>query len=349
MIKNNTTKLDKTGFFFQDFFKMSAPDGFQLSCPRCSSPAFLKQGDYDFTISSKCDNAHNLKDMPIQFFYNQSMEYQLTCKTCNYCGLQQLKQKSKDIFNYCLNCKIYICSKCIKKHNKIKGNEGHKVINSDLRNTYCEKHLKSFRAFCKNCCENLCEECTNSEKHNKNSHEVLDYEDIIPGNNQVNELRMQLQKRQNEFFTAIKVIETFLDSLLERFETLKEAMKIQVLINEQMINSLYTEEGYLNQFNYQNIININIAENKFPFDAFIHDINALKKFDELNNFNKDDDEDDEEDDFMKNDEHYMRIKNDYQRLGIKTSKFLFKGYIIMNFLENIFKRTENFNKYFLFN
>ena len=81
---------------------------------------------------------------------------------CSICGEQQNSSFNK-IYNYCIDCKIIICDKCLNKH--VVDNEEHKTLKNNEVNLKCLIHKKDIFGCCLDCNQQICEKCLEDLAH----------------------------------------------------------------------------------------------------------------------------------------------------------------------------------------
>ena len=141
----------------------------EIFCSRC-----LRIPEYNIIINKNkelklthCCIGYELQKIDFPIFRKNNLGYK-----CNYCN--------KNTFDFCLECKKFICHKCQSKHipeeNKEttipviidKENEEEGEIYMCHKNAIqfiCNKHFIRYQYFCPICEKNLCVHCKNCHVH----------------------------------------------------------------------------------------------------------------------------------------------------------------------------------------
>jgi L1 cell adhesion molecule like protein len=138
---------------------------------------------------------------------------------------------------------------------------------SHSKNAICKKHCEPFLKYCKNCENDLCLYC--SFTHD-NKHLIINYEEIIPDENEINILKKNIKVIRNNYNKLLNEITTWkklLDEKIFNFE--KELEKNEILNNFHFIenfNNIEINSENIIKFRkiFKNIINpkINIEGKK---------------------------------------------------------------------------------------
>ena len=131
-------------------------------------------------ISFKCPS-HGTKSITIKDYLKDMKKNTYLNNICNTCQ-KQYYLNIKEAFNYCTNCKIILCGKCIQNHDK-----NHIIIKSNKITTKCSLHPKNNNVvYCLDCNCHLCKECSKHRKHMR--HNKQNIEDIEPSYEEINYL-----------------------------------------------------------------------------------------------------------------------------------------------------------------
>lgn len=148
-------------------------------CLRCLKHRHETSHDRDIIKCPDCQalstvpDSGDLKDLPTSYYLNGLIDVlaikeqktsQVRCGNCD--------KESSESF-YCFHCRIFYCQECFTGHNKLRGNEDHRVLalkdfqDKDFedvlkRPSFCQKewHEKEeLKYFCKTCEAALCQTC----------------------------------------------------------------------------------------------------------------------------------------------------------------------------------------------
>ena len=228
-IKNNKNNNDESKY---------------ITCPNCNNLSYLNINN-DNIFLDKCINNHKFDYIQIhEFIRNQE---KIKCDIC---------QNNKCLYNhnfYKCSCGKNICKLCLENHNF----ENHNFIEYSKRFQTCNKHEKEFISFCKDCKQNLCEECEN--EHYK--HKIILYK-ILINKIKINEMKNTLKfnkERINEFKEQFDILnEIYYKFILYLKDDLEDYIN---LINKILVclDNLNNYETIQNVMNFKlEFININI-------------------------------------------------------------------------------------------
>ena len=131
----------------------------QYSCTECPSNIEINSIDEINNIISFSCPSHGNKSITIKDYLKDMKKNTFYYNKCNSCGKQQNKINNNEIFNFCLNCKIILCNKCIVNHDK-----NHLSIKNNKIKTKCILHPKNNNLiYCLDCNCHLCKECFRQE------------------------------------------------------------------------------------------------------------------------------------------------------------------------------------------
>ena len=144
------------------------------------------------------------------------------------------------------------------------------MIDYNNINYICSYHNNFYVSYCTECKINLCEDC--KTKHN-NYHNIIDYEDILPKENEIKDGLNGFKNKIDELKETIKILKDILNNVSDSFQKLYEIF-YDIVYN---YNS--------GQKNYEVITNINSVKNCIKLneiDNIIKDTNSYKyKFEKI--------------------------------------------------------------------
>ena len=229
-----------------------------ISCPKCGEPARINIKDYKILL--QCKSGHNKGNILFDE-YKGTQKLNISKIICNKCNINSKSNTYKNVFFRCYSCNMDLCPLCKDNHN----NE-HKIINYDDKNYRCVGHNKIFNSYCKECEKNLCLYC--EQEHNEKKHKIINYINILPKINNVNNDIKILKDKIDKFKTII-------NDIIIKLKKVEENIEYFYDINKEIINSLNN-----NNINYEILYNYN----KIKDVDIINDINKIIN-NELDNHN----------------------------------------------------------------
>ena len=162
------------------------------SCTECQSNIEITSiDDINNIISFKCPS-HGSKTMTIKDYLKNMKQNTYFYSICSNCKKQQNTTYSNKIFNFCTNCQLVICDKCILNHNN-----SHLIIKNNKISTTCSLHPKNNNTiFCVDCNCHLCKECIKHRKHLRHKKQII--EEIQPSNEEINYLLKIINEYENK-------------------------------------------------------------------------------------------------------------------------------------------------------
>ena len=235
----------------------------EIICPECKENILINLNDYKINLFD-CKNGHNYNNILLNKFEN-TQNIDISQIICDNCKINNKSNIYKNVIYKCMNCNINLCPVCKLKHDK-----EHKIINDDDKNYICNKHYENYTRYCNECKLNICMKC---EKEHKN-HKTIYYGEILPDNDNSNELREYIDKLKND----IDNIKKKLDNIINNLEIYYYKI---IYLNNDNKNRNYEILKNLNELtNYNKTIIKDIKE-------IVNDINIYNKFKNLLNiYNK---------------------------------------------------------------
>ena len=230
----------------------------EIICPECKENILFEIKDYKINLTN-CKNGHSLNNILLNRFENTQL-IDISKIICNICKIKNKSNAYDNRIYKCLNCYINLCPVCKTNHDK-----EHKIINYDDKYYICNKHYENYIKYCKECKINICMKC---EKDHIN-HKGIYYGEILPDNDNNNELREYIDKLKYE-----------IEDIIKKLENIIENMEIYYKISYKYINN--KNRNYEILRNKNELINYN---NKIIKDIkeIINEINIKNKFKNLMN------------------------------------------------------------------
>ena len=329
-IFSNKTKINKlhgnkTAFNKNNFF----------SCPRCDERILITLNPINFSLSYNCENNHEERNLDYNIFYQNRYINGNSKKVCQQCKKEKLNN-NKTI--YCTFCNMKLCGTCIVNHKNIYKHNNFGLLYNSVKK--CLIHDIDISLYCKTCNKNLCSFCVkkNKEGNEHFNHEVINFSDLIPGENEIKNNESRLQQKiikNNSIINKLKKWKEEMCSLID--ETIDKLNKDK-LINKVLIQNFNWK--YLDYINYKNyemaikkleIMNENL-EKFYNSKMFIEQTNAINNY----LFGKS----------YKNIEPENNIINEIKEKEIKIEKkinYEIKNEIQFNIIKNINKNNKNEN------
>ena len=329
-IFSNKTKINKlhenkTAFNKNNFF----------SCPRCDERILITLNPINFSLSYNCENNHEERNLDYNIFYQNRYINGNSKKVCQQCKKEKLNN-NKTI--YCTFCNMKLCGTCIVNHKNIYKHNNFGLSYNSVKK--CLLHDIDISLYCKTCNKNLCSFCVkkNKEENEHFNHEIINFSDLIPGENEIKNNESRLQQKiikNNSIINKLKKWKEEMCSLID--ETIDKLNKDK-LINKVLIQNFNWK--YLDYINYKNyemaikkleIMNEEL-EKFYNSKMFIEQTNAINNY----LFGKS----------YKNIELENNIINEIKEKEIKIEKkinYEIKNEIKFNIIKNINKNNKNEN------
>ena len=219
----NLIILDK-----DDELKSNSPYPKDIICPKCGESSKLYFNEYKIII--QCIKGHNTGNI----FLNEYKDIQnvdLSKIICDECKTNNKNNSYNNIFYKCNDCKKNLCITCRSKHDK-----KHNCVNYDYKNFICEKHNEKYASYCKKCNKNICLYCKNEHKE----HEIVNYENILPKINEIEDNLNILRNNIDEYKGKIDTIINKLNNIKENMEYYYDINKsIYEILNNKYINYVF--------------------------------------------------------------------------------------------------------------
>ena len=237
-----------------------------IICPECKENIKMEIKDYKINLY-ECKNGHSLNNILLNDYEN-TQNINLSKILCDICKVNN--KSNKEIYT-CFNCKINLCTDCKMNHDK-----EHKLVNYDERNFICNKHYENYTKYCNECKLNICIKCENEHRN----HKGIYYGELLPDNDNNNELREYIDKFEYEIKDIIKKLESLINSMEIYYKISNE--NINNNKNRNYENLINTKE----LMNYNNIIIKDIKEIIGDFDIDDKFKKLINLYESINNNNE---------------------------------------------------------------
>ena len=169
----------------------------QYACTECNLiPEILDLNFDKHMLKLNCPK-HGLNEIDIKLYFQKEIQYLYYKSSCNSDNKMQ-KDNINDIFNYCQECKEYLCQSCSLKHK-------HKLLKVNELNSKCHNHLKVYTRYCKICQNHFCDEdnidCGHKLEEIKDPN--IKYIKLIKGKKAILEKNIELEEYLIKLFDTI--------------------------------------------------------------------------------------------------------------------------------------------------
>ena len=228
----------------------------EIICPECNEDILIKLEKYRVNMY-KCKNNHSCGEIKFEEMIDNEQDIIIKCNICN---------NNRNEMYKCITCNNNICLSCRENHNN-----NHIIINYEQRNLICDKHNDFYTKYCNDCNKNICINCER-EHHN---HNKLYYGDIIPENNNENELKIYINKLKNEINEIIIKLKNIIYNI-EIYKYISNNINKNKKRNYQILNNKTEFIKYNNKIinDIKDINNDDNLNNKFK--------NIMKIYEEMN-------------------------------------------------------------------
>jgi hypothetical protein len=237
-----------------------------IICPICKEICRMSIINYK-VILYECKNGHKTNNIFLEDFYNTQLINESSIK-CEDCNNENKGSSFKKSFYKCLTCKKNLSALCKEEHEK----KGHKTIDYDKKDYFCEIHNDFYNSYCKECRQNLCAYCYSEQQHS--NHNMIDYKIIIPKKEKILEELIELKIK-------IDKIKLFITDTIKKLKIIMEKMDMFYQINFYIYN--LNNDNFQNK-NYQMLQNLNDIRNNIKIsnvDSIINEKNISNKISKL--------------------------------------------------------------------
>ena len=277
-------------------------------CTECSSFIEITSlDDINNIISFNCPS-HGAKTMTIKDYLEKMKKNTFLYSACSSCKKKQNEINNNEIFNYCTNCKIIICNKCIINHDR-----KHYIIKNNKNLTICPLHPNNNNlSYCLDCNCHICKECIKHRKHME--HKKRNIQEIEPSDDEINSL--------------LKLIKTYKDKInSSQIEKNNQLLEIEKKFNEEKKKEKEDYKNSVDKTKKKLENELNESETNYK-----NEINQIKiKYEKESNERK-----------IIFENNNKSIKKKYENIeAFNKEKFNKKNEILEKKFENEKKRIEN--------
>ena len=203
----------------------------EMLCPECWRLPIIKIDSSKHIITSDCNfNHHCILDL--NQFIKKSSNHSLYDISCSIC--QKNQNKSKIIYQYCLECNNFLCNLCSQNHDTQKQNKNHHLISIDKLNSYCILHKNKYNSYCETCSKNICIKCKNL--HEK--HKIINFESVFPSKEEIKQKKNMLSKQREEITKLEMCFKEIMQQIVNKFhENIENELK-QIELQEVILSKV---------------------------------------------------------------------------------------------------------------
>ena len=250
-------------------------------CPRCKERILISLNPSNFSLSYNCENNHKETNLDYCNFYQNRYINGHSNKYCQQCKKEKLNN-NKTI--NCNICKMKLCGTCILQHQKMYNHKNFGLIYNSIKK--CSIHDLDISQFCKTCKKNLCTFCLkkNEENNEHLNHDVVNFSDLIPGEEDIKINEKKLKERIIKNNSIIVKLNKWKDEMCSLIDETIDKLNKDKLINQMIIQNFNWK--YLDYINYKNyelaIEKLEITneglEDFYKSKMFIEQTNALTDY-----------------------------------------------------------------------
>jgi len=165
--------------------------------------------NYKAEINPGCPNFKNSISLKVYLDYGLSLFANLI--QCTHCNLKFLSDP-KTKFNYCKECKSYICDYCLNNNSH---NNKHFIISLKDIGLFCFEHNNKYKYTCSKCNKNLCEVCY--EKFHKGHNYIFDLNSLDKKDFKcIKKGYIQKPKNVNKAFQDLKFAKKYINEVSDK-------------------------------------------------------------------------------------------------------------------------------------
>ena len=203
----------------------------EMLCPECWRIPIIKIDSSKHIITSDCNFNHRCI-LDLNQFIKKSSNHSLYDISCSIC--QKNQNKSKIIYQYCLECNNFLCNLCSQNHDTQKQNKNHHLISIDKLNSYCILHKNKYNSYCETCSKNICVKCKNL--HEK--HKIINFEAVFPSKEEIKQKKNMLSKQREEITKLEMCFKEIMQQIVNKFhENIENELK-QIELQEAILSKV---------------------------------------------------------------------------------------------------------------
>ena len=240
----------------------------EILCPECWQVPKIKIDSKKYLVKSDCSFNHHC-NLDLNQFIKKSSNHSLFDVSCSIC--QKNQNKSKVLFQYCLECNNFLCNICLLSHDSNNANKGHHPISIDKLNSYCIIHKNKYNNYCETCSKNICTKC--NIFHEK--HKIINFENVSPSKEDIKIKRNLIIKQREEFTKLENCFKEIIQQIINNFhESLEKELKL-IEFEEILLSKIENNPSNYYHFLNYNELSINLRE--FHKPQIGNGIQKLKK------------------------------------------------------------------------
>jgi hypothetical protein len=203
----------------------------EMLCPECWRLPIIKIDSSKHIITSDCNFNHRCI-LDLNQFIKKSSNHSLYDISCSIC--QKNQNKSKIIYQYCLECNNFLCNLCSQNHDTQKQNKNHHLISIDKLNSYCILHKNKYNSYCETCSKNICGKCKGL--HEK--HKIIYFEAVFPSKEEIKQKRNMLSKQREEITKLEMCFKEIMQQIVNKFHEAIENELKQIELQEAIVSKV---------------------------------------------------------------------------------------------------------------
>ena len=203
----------------------------EMLCPECWRLPIIKIDSSKHIITSDCNFNHRCI-LDLNQFIKKSSNHSLYDISCSIC--QKNQNKSKIIYQYCLECNNFLCNLCSQNHDTQKQNKNHHLISIDKLNSYCILHKNKYNSYCETCSKNICIKCKNL--HEK--HKIINFEAVFPSKEEIKQKKNMLSKQREEITKLEMCFKEIMQQIVNKFHEAIENELKQIELQEVILSKV---------------------------------------------------------------------------------------------------------------
>ena len=212
-------------------------------CPNCFNIPLISVKDNENKVIIDCLKGHHT-EMLFSEYMAPEFQKNIYKFDCGQCGANKSSKKNMKI---CYECQKILCKDCISLHNK--NNANHHLSTLDKIDIICPIHKRKYGYYCVECKKNLCDECV---KNKTDKHQMIQFNNINLKNNELNDLKRNLEKENQTLYNIRKIFNDTLNQLSNKFNDIISYKFLCLKYKNNIINTYETKDT-----NYQIIDNLN--------------------------------------------------------------------------------------------
>ena len=203
----------------------------EMLCPECWRLPLIKIDSSKHIITSECNFNHHCT-LDLNQFIKKSSNHSLYDISCSIC--QKNQNKSKIIYQYCLECNNFLCNLCSQNHDTQKQNKNHHLISIDKLNSYCIIHKNKYSSYCETCSKNICVKCKGL--HEK--HKIINFEAVFPSKEEIKQKKNMLSKQREEITKLEMCFKEIMQQIVNKFHEAIENELKQIELQEAILSKV---------------------------------------------------------------------------------------------------------------